>query len=121
MQKPAETKYLSLLVLVTGLSLLGLIFKFLPLNYIAAGIGLISLLIPRIGDLILMVWEKFGLALGWVNSRIILGIVFFLVLTPLALLKRIGSKDALFLKAPDKTTFRERNHCYEAKDLEKPW
>ncbi len=44
------------------------------------------------------VWMKLATALGWVNTRIILAILFFLIFTPLALLRRLLRKDPLGLR-----------------------
>ena len=44
------------------------------------------------------VWMKIGLALGWINSRIILGLVFFLVLQPIALIMKFVGYDPLKTK-----------------------
>ena len=43
-------------------------------------------------------WFKFGLLLGKIISPIIMGIIFFLVVTPIAFIMRIISKDLLNLK-----------------------
>ena len=43
-------------------------------------------------------WFKFGILLGTVVSPIVLGIVFFLVVTPLGIIMRILNKDLLKLK-----------------------
>lgn len=43
-------------------------------------------------------WMAFGHALGWVNSRIILGVVFFAVVLPTGLIMRLLGKDLLNLK-----------------------
>ena len=40
-------------------------------------------------------WMKFAFVLGWVNSRIILGVIFFLMITPIGLVVRIFRRDAL--------------------------
>lgn len=40
-------------------------------------------------------WMKFAHALGWVNTRIILSIVYFLIFTPLALIFRLIGKDPM--------------------------
>ncbi len=40
-------------------------------------------------------WMKFAHALGWINTRVILGIFFYLVLTPLGLILRLLGKDLL--------------------------
>ena len=44
------------------------------------------------------VWFKFGLILGKVVSPIVMGIVFFVVVTPIAIFTRILGKDLLNLK-----------------------
>ena len=44
------------------------------------------------------VWMKFGLILGTIISPIIMGIIFFLVVTPTGILLRFFGKDVLKLK-----------------------
>lgn len=41
------------------------------------------------------VWMKFAHALGWVNTKIILSIVYFLIFTPIALFFRLIGKDPM--------------------------
>ena len=43
-------------------------------------------------------WMKLGYILGWINSRIILGLVFLVVLQPIALVMRSFGYDPLRLK-----------------------
>ena len=43
-------------------------------------------------------WSKFGLLLGRIVSPVIMGIIFFLVVTPIAVIMRIIGKDLLNLK-----------------------
>ena len=43
-------------------------------------------------------WFKFGILLGKIISPIIMGIIFFLVVTPIGLLMRLLGKDILNLK-----------------------
>ena len=40
-------------------------------------------------------WMALGLALGWINSRLILGLVFLLVLQPIALIMKFMGHDPL--------------------------
>ena len=44
------------------------------------------------------IWFKFGLFLGKIISPIIMGIIFFLVVTPIGLIMRIFGKDVINLK-----------------------
>ncbi|HKX12508.1 MAG TPA: SxtJ family membrane protein [bacterium] len=43
-------------------------------------------------------WMKLAAVLAWVNTRIILAILFFLIFTPLAFFRRLLGKDPLGLK-----------------------
>ena len=44
------------------------------------------------------IWFKFGLFLGKIISPIIMGIIFFLVVTPIGLIMRLFGKDVINLK-----------------------
>ena len=50
-------------------------------------------------------WFKFGLLLGKVVSPLIMGIIFFFVVTPTAFIMRIIGKDLLNLKFNNKKTY----------------
>ncbi len=68
-------------------------------------------------------WMGFAEGLGRLNSKIILGAVYFLLLTPLALLLRLfgGNKVNTRADAGAKTYFEVENRAFTASDLEKPW
>ena len=51
-------------------------------------------------------WMKLGHILGWVNSRIILGLVFLIVLQPIALIMRILGHDPLRTKKFAQESYR---------------
>ena len=44
------------------------------------------------------IWFKFGLILGKIVSPIVMGIIFFLIVTPISIIMRILGKDLLNLK-----------------------
>lgn len=117
--KPDNSK--SILVIVLGFSVLSLIFKLPWLLYGGLGLGILSLMSGWFESIILKGW--FGLAhiLGWINTRILLGIIFYIFLTPIALLYRLFSGDPMKLKQPKNSTFEERNHTYTAEDLKNQW
>ena len=50
-------------------------------------------------------WLKFGIILGNIISPVIMGIIFFLVVTPTALIMRIFKKDILKLKKNSNNTY----------------
>ena len=51
------------------------------------------------------IWFKFGIILGGIVSPIIMGLVFFLVVTPISLILRLFKKDTLNLKKNDSVTY----------------
>ncbi|MAR25859.1 MAG: hypothetical protein CMC50_00295 [Flavobacteriaceae bacterium] len=53
------------------------------------------------------VWMAIGLALGWVNSRLILGLVYFIILQPIAIVMKIFGYDPLRKKKSNERTYRE--------------
>tara|TARA_B100000941_G_C28050243_1_gene324135 strand:+ start:92 stop:481 length:390 start_codon:yes stop_codon:yes gene_type:complete len=50
-------------------------------------------------------WFKFGLLLGKIVSPLIMGIIFFFIVTPTAFIMRIIGKDLLNLKFSNKKTY----------------
>jgi nitrate reductase NapE component len=44
------------------------------------------------------VWFKFGIALGSIVAPIVMGLIFFMVVTPISLLMKLFNKDVLNLK-----------------------
>lgn len=61
----------------------------------SAMLFLIAWLFPRVLDAPNRVWMRFARMLGWVNSRILLTIFFFLVITPYGALQRLFGRDRL--------------------------
>lgn len=118
----SQDRYKTILVIVTGLLALSWIFDLPLLGKIAMGIGVVSIFIPAAARAIEWVWFKIALGLGWVNSRILLSIIYFIFLMPLAWLSRLFTKDPLALKKKTRETlFVTRDHLYTGKDLENIW
>jgi len=57
-------------------------------------------------------WMKMGHVLGWINSRIILSLVFILVLLPIAFIMKLFSYDPLRRKKGDQNSYREKKENY---------
>ncbi|MFN4146113.1 MAG: SxtJ family membrane protein [Runella sp.] len=112
------------LVIVTGLLVLSFIFKSVAeyLRYAALIIGLLCVFVPVVGDLIVKGWFKLAEGLGWFNSRVLLTLIFYVFLWPIATLYRLSTKNPMGIKRPEgKTVYAERNHTYTKKDLEQIW
>lgn len=87
-------------------------------------IGLVGIFSKFLTAKIAWAWMKLGEAMGFVMSKVILTVIFFLFLFPLSLLSKLfaGKQDSLQLKRTTGSTyFITRNHLYKAKDLENPW
>ena len=54
-------------------------------------------------------WMRIGLILGWINSRIILSVVFIVVLQPISLIMKIFGYDPLRQKKINQKSYREIN------------
>ena len=52
---------------------------------------------------------RIGLILGWINSRIILSVVFIVVLQPISLIMKIFGYDPLRQKKINQKSYREIN------------
>ena len=110
------------LVIITGLLVLYFIFNATAFIYSATILGVLFLVIPKTGDWIVWLWFKIAEILGWINSRILLTLIFYLFLVPVAFVYRFFNKDPLSLKPGGrKTMFKTRNHSYKKEDLENMW
>jgi len=70
------------------------------------------------------IWFGFSHILGTVMSKIILGLTFFLVLTPMGLLRKVSGKDPMKIKHwknGAESVFRVRDHTFDAGDIEQPF
>ena len=69
----------------------------LPLwPWVVSSIFLISAIaVPAVLRPVFIVWMKVGHVLGWINTRLILGIVFYLVIAPTGILLKLLGKDPL--------------------------
>lgn len=89
----------------------GHLFRFWSL-WIGVPLFILGILRPRLLFYPYQAWMKIGLALGWINSHIVLGLVFLLVLQPISLIMKIFGYDPLKKKKKNLLTFREikENH-----------
>ena len=62
---------------------------------IAAVLSLLSAIAPSLLRPVYRGWMRLGEVLGWINTRIILTLVFFLVVTPIGLLMRLFGRSPM--------------------------
>ena len=116
-QKQLET----CLVISTGLIVFWFIYGAKILLTIALVIGLIGVFVPALAKWVNWAWYKLADVMGFVMSKVLLSIVFFVFLFPVALLAKLFKKDTLQLNKKPDTYWTERKHQYSAKDLEEVW
>lgn len=112
----------TILAIVFGLLIIGYFTKLNVLVVISIALLLIALFINFLSSYITWAWLKLSHIMGWVMSKVILSVVFYLFLFPIALLSRLFKKDELQLKkSSDDSYYSVRNHTYHMDDLKNPW
>ncbi len=114
--------YKSTLTIVIGFILLSNYFNYKPLFIFGIVIGLIAIFSEKINDKIILVWNKLAEILGLIMPNVLLSIVFFLFLTPLAWLNRIDrKKNPLQLRNNSDSIFITKRKEFNKASLEKIW
>jgi hypothetical protein len=127
MNKDKTNKRIRDLETVMSLSIVLMIpyFIFSKSVFIIVSLSLLvsGLLLKHITSVIVSWWLKVAETIAAFNTKVILSLVFYIVLTPIALLYRIFSKDPLCLQRKKSKTsyFYMRNHLCVKEDFEKMW
>jgi len=103
------------LVVATVLALLSVwnVYRHRPLvAAVLAGVAiclaLIGLLLPSWAVRFHRIWMMLAAGLGYVNSRILLSLVYFLVITPFGCVRRLIGRDPLDRRGPARDGYWER-------------
>ena len=84
----------------------------------------VNMVVPRIYAPMAVVWLGLSHLLGTVMSKVLLSILFFGLVTPIGVLRRLLGKDSLKLrafKASKGSVMTVRNHVFVGHDIEKPY
>ena len=111
----------SILGIVVGFAILYYIFRVEWLLIVSLVVGLIGLFSKVAAGWIHWAWMRLVGFIGYINSHVLLGLIFYVILAPIAFLYRLTNKDTLQLKRRENTVYKDRDHAYVAKDLENPW
>jgi hypothetical protein len=90
----------------------------------AMAVLVIAMTAPRVFRPAAVVWFGLSHVLGTVMSKVLLGAVFYLIVTPVGLVRRWLGHDSLRLrafKAGDASVMHTRQHVFTPGDLEKPY
>ena len=102
----------------------GLYFKWQPLLYSAGGLQLVGLLAKGLSKKIARGWLRVVEALGTILTKVMLIMIFYGILAPLAFLYRLRHGDTLKIRegcAQTPTSWKERHHQYTPQDFENVW
>lgn len=91
---------------------------------IAIPVLVINMTYPMFYYFFAIIWFGFSSILGTIVSKILLTIVFFLIVLPIAFLRKIAGKDSLQLKKFKKnksSVMFTRNYTFSFKDIAKPF
>jgi len=111
----------TILVLVGALLVFYFIFHKDLLLKIALFLAAIGLFIPYLAEKIHWAWMKLAHLLGYVMSRVLLTVIYFIIVVPLAFFSRLAGKNSVQLKGGQNSYFKERNFRYNKESLENVW
>ena len=113
----------SLLPLVLLLLILHLWLAVPGLLFAAVALLGVMLFVKPLAGFMATYWLRVLEAVGGFNARVILTVIYFLLLTPIALLFRVFNKNPLRLKAERNSIsyYHEHDRQYVGSDLEKMW
>ena len=112
------------LALVLILLLIGLFTQNNLYYKIAIPVLIINMIFPMFYYPFAVIWLGFSQLLGTVVSKIILTIVYFVILLPIGIFRRLLGKDSLQLSEFKKgtgTVMKSRDYNYSSSDIEKPY
>ncbi|MDD5594667.1 MAG: SxtJ family membrane protein [Candidatus Omnitrophica bacterium] len=93
----------------------------LPFLFISLGFFISAVVSPAILKPIYILWMRFAFILSWVNTRLLLLIIFYLVFTPISLILKLFGKDILERRIDRQCTsyWHQRENAVAAKDYER--
>ncbi|MBN1199540.1 MAG: hypothetical protein JXA23_09330 [Bacteroidales bacterium] len=116
-QKQLETT----LVIAMGFLVLYFIFHLPWLLIVSLAVGLAGILSSFLAGWITWFWDTLARGLNYVIPKLLLGITFYFILFPLALLSRMSHKDPLLLSRKHGSYFVTRNVQFDKSSFEKVW
>ena len=84
----------------------------------------INMVVPSVYKPVAIIWFSFAKIIGTIMSKILLVIVFFLIVTPMGITRRLLGKDSLKLKSwknDHDSVFVTRKNSLRSEDVEVPY
>jgi len=116
-----DTSKSTVLVISMGFLALFLIFEFKWAGYLSLLVGCIGALSDTLSQKIEWFWMKLSLVLSYIVPTILLTIIFYCILFPIALLSKLFTKDPLLLSAKYDSYFVKVDKSMDKKSMENIW
>ena len=103
-----------ILFIISGLLMYYGNYFYRPIAIVASTFIVLGFIFPIFLKPIYFVWMIFAAILGWIMTRVILSMVFYLIMTPIGLITRLLGEDFLKLKKMDSESYwNSRDTNYE--------
>lgn len=117
-KEPVQT----ILAIVTGFLAVYLVFNWKWAAWVSLTVALAGLLSPFLSEKIEFIWAKLGYVLSLIVPNVLLSLIFYLFLFPLAALSKLfGQKDTLVLKNRLDSMYTNTDKSFNKDSFEKPW
>ena len=80
-----------------------------------------AVFLPAISELIAKTWHLLSKILGYITTPVTMGCIFFIILTPAALVYQLFQKGVKQKDQEKNTAFTSRYHQYEDADMKDLW
>jgi hypothetical protein len=103
------------------IAFLGEKYIFVPLSIIFL---ILNMVVPTMYRKFARIWLGLSHLIGTIVSKIILTLIFYLLVTPVGVIRRLMGRDALQIKEWKNDTssaFAVRDHVFDAYEIEKPY
>ena len=111
----------TIIVLALVLLVVYLKFEVIWLIYVALSLLIIGTIFTKLTIAIGVVWFKFSHYFGLIMNFVVMSIIFYLFLTPLAFFQKVFGKNKLRKKHTNDSYFHFRRSSFTKETIEKPW
>ncbi len=81
-----------------------------------------AIVAPATLNLVYQIWMRIGLVLGWIQTRIILGVIFYAMVTPMGLMRRLLNRNPMMRRFdPNLPTYRQLSKLRTRESMERPF
>jgi hypothetical protein len=88
---------------------------------VAGVLAAMALIYPRSLGPVYTVWMRFADVLGWINTRIILGVIFFRIFFPFGMLMRLFNDPMRRKMDPSADSYRITSNPTKPENMERPF